>query len=253
KKIDFWNFDVYEFDAGLDFFRDGRTVKRLKQMGKKIIVAYTGSDFRTRGVIRPVDELADLRITFEWDHLDLDPTLVHCLFPFEPERFAFRLREPGPTWRIGHAPTHRAAKGSDQILAVLQSLQASHPVEVVLIENLPHPQALALKETCDIFIDQIGDLGYGINALEAIAMGIPTCTSLVPAFKAAYPDHPFVEVNADNLQQQLLFLMAHADRRLALSRKGRTWVESVHDSRKIVQKIHRLLAGRPAHEAPQLG
>ncbi len=250
READFWNFDVYEFDAGLDFYRDGRIARRLRRAGKRIIVAYTGSDLRTRGIIPAVDAAADLRITFEWDHLDLDDSLMHVLFPFEPERFPFRIREAeGRAIRIGHAPTNRAAKGSDMILAVLQQLQTERDIEIVLIEHLPYREAIARKDTCDIFIDQIGDLGYGINALEALAMGIPTCTGLVPAFKRAYPDHPFVEVERHNLKDALLALIDDAARRRQLAEQGRRWLERHHDSRAIVQRIHRALEERAQQTA----
>ena len=250
QEVDFWNFDVYEFDAGLDFYRDGRIVRRLKQIGKRVVVAYTGSDLRTRGIIPAVDAAADLRITFEWDHLDLDDRLMHVLFPFEPERFAFRIREAqSRPVRIGHAPTNRAAKGSDVILAVLQQLQTERDIEIVLIEHLPYRKAIARKDTCDIFIDQIGDLGYGINALEALALGIPTCTGLVPAFRRAYPDHPFVEVDRRNLKDALLALIDDAARRRRLAEQGRRWLESHHDSRAIVQRIHRALEERSQETA----
>lgn len=240
KQIGFWDFDVYQFDAGLDFFRDGRIARAIKSRGKPLIVTYTGSDLRTRGIIRPVDDLADVRITFEWDHLELHPRVHHVLFPFEPETFPFKIREPGAQIKIGHAPTNRAAKGSDLILAVLKEIQHSHPVEIVLIENKPYQEALKLKDQCDLFIDQLGDLGYGLNALEAVAMGIPTCTSLVPAFQRAYPDHPFVKVDEHDLKEQLLALMKAPEWRRELAVKGRKWVETHHDSRRVVERIHAL-------------
>ncbi len=240
QEIGFWSFDVYQFDAGLDFFRDGRTVRRLKAHGKKVIVCYTGSDLRTRGIIEPVDALADVRVTVEWDHLDLHPNLQHVLFPFEPEKYAFRQRENDGKLRIGHAPTNRAAKGSERILAVLERIKNEREIEIVLIENLPHAEAIKLKDSCDIFIDQIGDLGYGINALEALALGVPTCTSLTPHFLSAYPDHPFWEIDDENLYEKILSLIDSEMMRDELTIKGRAWVEKCHESRQIVHKVHQL-------------
>lgn len=236
--IDFWNYDVYFFDGGLDFFRDGRTATELARRGKTIVVLYTGSDFRTRGIIEPVHRQAHLRATLEWDHLETDPGLQHFLFPFEPEKFTFRLRENTGRLRIGHAPTNRAAKGTGRILQALEKLRREREIETVLIENRPYAEALKLKDTCDIFIDQIGTLGYGINALEALALGIPTCSSLVPAFRRAYPDHPFREIDATNLEQHLLELIDAPALRRELAQRGRAWVEQNHDSREIAKQLH---------------
>jgi len=105
---------------------------------------------------------------------------------------------------------------------------------------MQYEAALALKGSCDIFVDQIGDLGYGINALEALAMTIPAASCLAPGFAAAYPDHPFVEVQAGTLQEALLRLIEDGELRRRLGREGREWVAENHDSRAVVRRIHAL-------------
>ncbi|MDZ7272303.1 MAG: glycosyltransferase [candidate division KSB1 bacterium] len=234
------DFDVYQLDGGLEFTRDGRFIAQRKKEGKRIICCYTGSDLRTRGVIPAVDALADVRVTVEFDHLRLHPSIHHVFFPFEVERFEPRReRRPGPL-RIGHAPTNRKAKGSDVIIPVLVALQEEWGVEMVLIEKLPYAEALRRKAECDIFVDQLGDLGYGINSLEALAMGIPVCSCLAPGFAERYPDHPFVVVDAGNLRQELVRLINDAGLRQRLGAAGRAWVLRYHDSRRVAAHIHRL-------------
>jgi glycosyltransferase involved in cell wall biosynthesis len=261
-EVDFWNFDLYQLEGGLEFFRDGRTVLELKKRGKRIVCLYTGSDLRTRGVIPAVDGVADLRLTLEFDHLALYPRLQHIFFPLDVHRFdpvpskeqmtygksqmadhpsPFASRPSRNRIVIGHAPTNRAAKGSDAIIAAVQSLTSELPIDLELIEGLPHHEALRKKARCDIFIDQLGELGYGINAIEALAMGICTCTALFAGFAEKYPDHPFVEVNADNLRERLIGLCRHPEERERLQRRGRAWVERMHDSRQVVRRIHKLL------------
>jgi len=238
--VDFWNFDIYQLDGGLEFYRDGRIIRRLKKMGKKVICCYTGSDLRVRGVIPVIDELSDLNVTVEFDHIRLHPHIHHVFFPFDASRFKPRPFREGYPLRIGHAPSQRAAKGTEQIIQAVRDLAQRYPIELVLIENLPYRQALELKATCDIFIDQIGDLGYGINALEALAMGIPTCSSLVEGFEKAYPDHPFVTIDRRRIKEPLERLIRDMDYRRKKAVEGRSWVEKYHDARKVVQRIHRL-------------
>jgi len=240
-EVDFWNFDLYQLEGGLEFFRDGRTVLELKKRGKKILCLYTGSDLRTRGVIPAIDRAADLHLTLEFDHLALYPRLQHVFFPLDVCRFTPAPPNMSNRIVIGHAPTNRAAKGSDTIIAVVKSLTGEFLVELELIEGLPHHEALRRKAHCDIFIDQIGDLGYGINAIEALAMGICTCTALAADFADKYPDHPFVEINAENLRERLLWLCRHPEERQRLQQYGRAWVEKMHDARQVVRRIHELL------------
>jgi len=241
-EIDADSFDLIQYDGGLDFFRDGRVARRFKSLGKRIVCCYTGSDLRTRGVIAAVDGLADLRATVEYDHKRLYPGIMHVFFPFEPERMPARRRLDDGKLRIGHAPSVRRAKGTARILQALRTLRERYPqLEIVLIEGLPHARALELKSLCDIFVDQIGDLGYGINSLEALAMGIPVATSLAPGFADEYADHPFVAVTAENLESQLERLILDADLRAALGAKGKEWVRQYHDARQVVRRLHAAL------------
>jgi glycosyltransferase involved in cell wall biosynthesis len=241
KEIDFWNFDLYQLEGGLEFFRDGRIVRELKKRGKPIICLYTGSDLRTRGVIPEIDRLADLNVTLEFDHLALHPRLHHIFFPLDLRRFALTPARQDSRIVIGHAPTNRVAKGSDTIIAVVQSLRNEFPIDFDLIEGLPHHEALRRKARCDIFIDQISELGYGINAIEALAMGICTCTGLEAGFAEKYPEHPFIEVNTANLREQLIRLCRQPQERQRRRDYGRAWVEKMHEARQVVKKIHVLL------------
>ena len=235
KQINIDQFDVIELDGGIGFYRNGRDIIEFKRAGKKIICCYTGSDLRVRGVIPQVDAVSDLNVSVEFDHLSLHPNIQHVFFPFDASQFKLASTKDDRTIYIGHSPTNRAAKGSDIIIPIVKKLEKNYPVKLVLIENLPYKKALELKSRCHIFIDQIGDLGYGISGLESLAMGIPTCSCLAPGFDDVYPDNPFVVVDESNLEQRLVHLIKNKDLRF---KKGREWVKKFHDPIKVVEKIH---------------
>ena len=123
---------------------------------------------------------------------------------------------------------------------MFKELENEYPVKLILIEKLPYQKALEVKSHCDIFIDQIGDLGYGINSLESLAMGIPTCSCLAPEFSERYPLHPFIVIDKMNLKSKLSELIESEKLRLEKSTQGRQWISKYHDSKHIVQQIHRL-------------
>jgi len=115
----------------------------------------------------------------------LNPDLLHFL---PPEKSSFLPYTVSPTHalspvpprlqrrlRIVHAPTNRAAKGSGQILAALERIRASHGdlFELVLIENIPHRDALTAYADADLVIDQILVGWYGGVAVEAMMLGKP--------------------------------------------------------------------------------
>ena len=239
KRHKLYDYDVYQLDGGLGLFRHSWFIKRVAARGKKIICLYTGSDLRTRGVIPVIDRLSTCNLTVEFDHIQMHPHIHHVFFPFDAGQFQVRVRNNDKI-RIGHAPTNRKAKGSDIIIPILKKLAGEYNVEPVIIQNMLYPLAIETKQTCDIFVDQIGDLGYGINSLEALAMGIPCCSCLAAGFEKNYPDHPFVQVTAETLEARLIDLINDPERRRKLAAKGREWVVANHNAVNIVRRIHEL-------------
>jgi hypothetical protein len=126
------------------------------------------------------------------------------------------------------------------IIPILHKLSRTHNAEIELIEGMSYKKALERKRACDIFVDQIGDLGYGINSLEAMAMGIPACSCLAPGFAEKYPHHAFIDINAENLANKLTPLIESASRRRLMGERARDWVMEHHDAVKVVDKIHQI-------------
>ncbi|OQX94953.1 hypothetical protein B6I21_07975 [candidate division KSB1 bacterium 4572_119] len=240
EEINIDQFDVIQLDGGVGFYRNGRDILEFKRRGKKIICCYTGSDLRVRGIIPQIDAISDLNVTVEFDHLQLHPNISHVCFPFEMSKFRANSPPDDKIIYIGHAPTNRAAKGSDFIIPVVKKLEREYPVKLRLIENLPYEEALKRKSLCHIFIDQIGDLGYGINGLESLAMGIPTCSCLAAGFDEEYPDNPFIVIDKNNLESRLIHLIQDRGLRMKKGLEGREWVRKYHDPVKVVKRIHEL-------------
>ncbi len=240
ERHDLLSFDIYHLESGSGFFRDARIIKKLKAMGKKIVCYYLGTDMRDRGVIAEIDHLSDLNITTEFDHLSLRGGLRFSFLPFEVDTFSVRDKE-NERLRICHAPRNRLLKGTARIIEVCREMERKHGVELVLIEGKPHEDALRLKMTCDIAIDQIGDkggTGYGVNSLETLSMGIPTLTSFTPEFEAFLPDHPFITVSPVTLPEKLEQVIQDPEL-LRLKRiEGRRFVEKYHDVRKVLESVY---------------
>lgn len=233
--------DILFLDGGLGFLRYDPFIPRYKEKGVKIVVGYYGSDLRTRGIIPEIDRLADYRFTVEFDHTLLYPGIDFVYFPFQLPEFPELEPFSHDRIRIGHSPTQRAIKGTEVILDALTQLQTQFPIEVVLIENLPYLKALALKKTCDIFVDCIGELGYGVSALEAMAMGIPTAVEILPDFEKVLGNHPFINISKDTLADKLIPFIRSEVLRKEWGEKSKRWVKEKHDPiavcRKILEKV----------------
>jgi hypothetical protein len=77
--------------------------------------------------------------------------------------------------KIVHAPTNREAKGSDFVMQAVDKLRQTHGglFELVLVENMPHQEALAVYRAADLVIDQVLIGWYGALAVETMKMGKP--------------------------------------------------------------------------------
>ncbi|HEY5615049.1 MAG TPA: glycosyltransferase [Bacteroidota bacterium] len=235
-------FDVIHYDGGLDFFRDARIAQRWKQAGKKIVCHYMGSDLRARGIDTRMDELSDLNLTNESDHLLLHPNIHYIYIPFDASLYSVHSTEH-KRLRIVHSPSNRSAKGTELILPVIERVRKVRDVEFVLIEGKPHDEVVRIKQECDIAIEQVGNYGgtgYGRNSLETLAMGIPTITEMTPDYVAWLPENPFILATQETLFERLIELIDTPDLRKQKALHGRIWVEKYHSFEAVNSRLTQL-------------
>lgn len=89
-------------------------------------------------------------------------------------RKALYRPHPDGLIRFVHAPTDRAIKSTAAFIAATnQLITEGFPIEAIIIEGQTNEETLRTKATfADVLVDQLR-LGYGCNAIEAWAMGIP--------------------------------------------------------------------------------
>jgi hypothetical protein len=245
-EVDAESFDVIHFDGGIDFFQDSHLAKAFKMKGKKVVNCYFGDDLRTRGIVREMDELSDLNLTFEYDHTLRHPNINFLFFPFEASAIPYIPDEnywaPAPSGRLRiiHSPTHRIIKGTPEIIAAIDIVQKQREIEFVLVENTPRDEVLEIKRTCHIAIDQIGNrggTGYGINSLETLAMGLPTITGMNCGMDTWLPENPFITADKDNLAEKLIELIDNENLRREKRNNARPWVEKYHSYASVFEKL----------------
>ncbi|CAN5239720.1 glycosyltransferase family 4 protein [soil metagenome] len=144
--------------------------------------------------------------------------------------------------RIVHAPTDRAAKGSDYILTALQSLKNEFGERIIIdiVENLPHKEALVRYQQADLFIDQMLIGWYGAVAVEVMKMGIPVAVFVNPEHLQFIPaamakELPFLPVTIFNLQEKIRAFIKQRDMAIELAASGISFVEKWHDPLKIAE------------------
>lgn len=231
KKYDLFDYDIYHFDGGMDFFRDLRFAKELKKRNKKIVSCYFGSDLRTRGIFKELDDMSDLNLTVEFDHLKLHTNINYIHFPFNVSEYEITKRNNGKI-KIIHSPTNRKFKGTDKILKVINELDKLRQIEFILIENMDRNKVLEIKKQCDLAIDQVGGefggTGYGKNSIENLSMGVPTFTEFTEEYLKFINDNPFIHSTIETLKDNLIRFIDNEALRIEYAAEGRKWAEKYH-------------------------
>ncbi len=236
-------YDVYHFDGGMDFYRDIRFAKKLLAAGKKIVCCYFGSDLRSRGIFRELDEMSSLNLTVEQDHLSLHKNINYLFFPFDVKGCEFKVVK-NKKLRIIHSPTNRKFKGTDKILEVIEQVKKERDIEFILAENMDRTELLELKQTCDAAIDQVGGelggSGYGKNSIENLAMGLPTITEFTEEYLKFLPGNPFISVNINTLKDAITEITDNRQLLEDYAHKGRAWAEKYHSFEAVNSKLEEL-------------
>jgi len=238
-----YDYDVYHFDGGMDFFRDLRFAKELKRRNKKIVCCYFGSDLRSRGVFKELDDMSDLNLTVEYDHLHLHQNIHYLFFPYDVNKVEYKFSELNKL-RIIHSPTNRLFKGTDKIIKVIDEIKKTNNFEFILAENISREKLLEMKKTCNLSIDQVGGelggSGYGKNSVENLAMGIPTITEFSNEYLDFLPENPFISCAINNLKSTILYYIENVTALKEVSLNGRQWVEKYHSYESVNAKLEQL-------------
>jgi hypothetical protein len=165
-----------------------------------------------------------------WDILPL------TYYPVDTDRLQ-------PVWprtegavRIGHAPNHRGAKGTEFIVRAVDELrEAGHDVELVLIEGRPHAEAMVMLAGCDIVVEQL-IFGYALTAMEAMALGKVVITGIDPEAshyrlfrRYSFLDElPAVAASPETIYNCLKRLLAERSRWPSIGQQCRAFAERRH-------------------------
>jgi hypothetical protein len=252
----------------------------LKLLRVNVFVQYQGSDARQKDYCRSnfqvmlpehariytlMDRLRDENKRAQIKQLEhfakgiysLNPDLMHVL----PSRTKFlpychidldiwkpvtcHMSDSKNVLKIGHAPSNRDVKGTDQILKVIKELQPAYgkKFEFQLIENIPYDKVMHAYQSIDILIDQIYGGWYGGLAVEAMALGKPVLCYIREDDLKFVPtemvkDLPIIKTVTETLKRNLISLIEMPYKDLVdLGKKSRQYVEKWHCPRKIVRGL----------------
>jgi len=231
--------DIFHFYFGLTLVPASLQFPILRAARKKCVFHYLGSDIRGK---RP-DELTDgkragAEIVGSYAALRWVPE-AHVVPPgLDLRNFTPSPPSDNPRPLIVHAPSNREKKGTRYVVEACESL----PVDLDIVEGVPHDQARERYARADIVVDQLNAGWHGVFALEAMALGKPVLAHLdretVERSAAGYGIRlPIVPAATNTLADALRPLVESPDLRRRVGAESRAYVEQVHDIDRIADRL----------------
>ena len=195
---------------------------------------------RTRGVIKELDQISDLNLTSEVDLLAKHPSIEYLFLPYNTTHYDINKSISDPI-KVCHSPTNRYYKGSEDIIKVCNELEREGVIQFLLIEKKTQEEVIRIKETCDIYIDQIhnrGGWGYGMSSIESLSMGLVCMTEMIDEYRNFIPDHPFIEINKSTLKKKITQLSKNKEILMQKKIESKEWVKKYHDIESVCSSLY---------------
>jgi glycosyltransferase involved in cell wall biosynthesis len=242
-------FDVFHFHAGLTLLPRKLNLPALRVLRKGIVFQSWGSDLRGRSASEVrylrgagavvVGSFLTRRLAprGRWPEYDVVPPAIDLT------EWEAKPKEPGEVLRVAHAPSKRAVKGTDAVIAAVDSLRARGvPIELDLIEGVPNREARIRYGAADVVVDQLRIGWYGMLAIESMALAKPVVVHLDEEATAETEEAfgvklPLVRADQGGLEDVLAGLVEVSESLPELGRRSRDYVERVHAHTEVARRV----------------
>lgn len=240
----------------------------LRTLGKKIVFHFCGCDVRNRAITlnkyaisgcsecvslvclgkrHPNPRRADVALVSTPDLLEFVPGAKLQPGPIDLETWTPRaprmtlITHDAPV-RILHAPSDREIKGTRYLLDAIERLKgAGYPVELLLLEGVPHSEVAEFCEQADLAVDQLMIGAYGTVSIEMMAKGVPVVCRIRDDLRGHYADDlPIVSAGPDNITEVLEGLLQHPETWADLGRRGVEYVRREHEMHAVAERVLQL-------------
>jgi glycosyltransferase involved in cell wall biosynthesis len=236
--------EVFHFYFGLTLVPQSVQFPILRALRRKSVVHYLGSDIRGKSPEElAFGKKADAEVVGSYDAIRWVPEAEMI-----PPGIDVQSIEPAPPSDrarpvILHAPSSRRRKGTEEVVAACEGLDA----DLLLVEGLHHDEAFERYREADIVVDQLNAGWYGLLAIECMALGKPVVAFLhdeaVERTERELGTRvPLVNASKETLRARLEPLVASASERKRIGAESRAYVEHVHDLEHVADRLLSLYA-----------
>lgn len=256
--------DVFHFHFGSCLTLDYSDLSLLNELGKKVIMQYWGTDVRmySKAIkLNPYIKVKDMdedsikrRLEFISKYIpnclvvdnelaeyvkDYHSNIHYTRVAIDLNKYRYIEKTFNEKLLIVHAPTNAEYKGTSYILKAIEDLKSQYNFDFQLVQGMKHEEAMKIYEKADIIIDQILGGGYGVFAVEAMAMGKPVICWISDFMKEKYPEElPIISANPDSIKEKIEYAIKNKDMLQSIGLQGRKYVEKYHDMNIISKNIY---------------
>jgi len=238
-------YDVFHFNFGSSLFGNLFDLNFYNKK-KKLVVTYNGCDCRQKyKIIKKYDicacsnpecydgicnspkvdikkqknilKMASYCSTFFYMNPDLKQFLPKdaVFLPYSIsswDKITYQDKKYKYPLKVVHAPSQRGAKGTKDILSIIEKIQNDFPgkIEFILVEGMKNSDAVKIYEQADILIDQILIGWYGALSVEAMKAGCAVMVYIRESDLQYIPDimhedvkNTFINCDANNLYEKI--------------------------------------------------
>jgi len=95
----------------------------------------------------------------------------------------------------------------------------------------------------DIVVDQLLVGWYGVFAIECMALGKPVCVYIKGGLKKYLDGSPLIDADPTSIKQRLIELIENQSLRQEIGRRGREYVERIHDADVVCRRTAKEIYG----------
>jgi glycosyltransferase involved in cell wall biosynthesis len=231
--------DIFHFYFGLTLLPKSVQFPALRLLRKKSVFHYLGSDIRGKTPAQlAYGKRADAEIVGSYDATRWVPE-GHVIPPgLDLRQFTPVPPSDNPRPLVVHAPSNREKKGTQFVIEACAQL----PVELDIVEGVPHDVARERYARADIVVDQLNAGWHGVFALESMALGKPVVTYLKPDVVERSAQGygiriPIVPATKETLVDALRPLVEQPALRREIGAQSRAYVEQVHDIDRVADRL----------------
>lgn len=149
---------------------------------------------------------------------------------------------------VAHFPSSSSFKGTRFILDVINKLKKEVDFEFISSGNeityssnkgvIPYDEIKKVYSNIDILVGQLLCPGGGKQERELLASGKIVLSNMSSYYESHIPEgNPIIDVDPNNLAEKLKEVILDYEKRCALAKRGRPYVEQFHDPVKITARI----------------